>query len=77
MSLRKMKRGTRVDSLREVAARVELEVAPAIYPRVIQLGVALVEVAGRSSPRLVHSETKRSHSPKPTRDRIRSALFSG
>ena len=72
-----LKRGNRVDSLGEVATTVEVEVALTVCPRVIPLGVSLVEVAGGSSPRPVRSKAEGSHSSEPARDRIRSALLLG
>ena len=75
--LKRLKRGNRVDSLGEVASRVEVEVTPTVRPMVILLGVPLVEVVGGSSPRLVRSEAKGSHLPEPAWDRIRLALLLG
>ena len=71
--LKRLKRGIRVDPPGEVAARVEVDVAPTVHPTVIPFGVPLVEAAGWP----VRSEAERSHSPEPARDRIRSALLLG
>ena len=53
--LKKMKRGNRVDSLREVAARVKVEVALTVCVRVILLGIPSLDVANANFSRLICS----------------------